>query len=67
MDIGIFIEYSGQVVQIPVNPQTFNVNTSGNNTTTEIITLGEIVIPKKLGVLFPLRRLVSCHSHQGRL
>ena len=47
MDIGIFIEYNGQVVQIPVNPQTFNVNTSGNNTTTEIITLGEIVIPKK--------------------
>ena len=47
MDIGIFIEYDGQVVQIPVNPQTFNVNTSGNNATMEIITLGEIVIPKK--------------------
>lgn len=47
MDIGIFIEFSGQVVQIPVNPQTFNVNTSGNNATTEIITLGEIIIPKK--------------------
>jgi len=47
MDIGIFIEYNGQVVQIPVNPQTFNVKTSGNNTTTEIITLGEIVVPKK--------------------
>lgn len=47
MDIGIFIEYDGQVVQIPVNPQTFNVNTGGNNTTTEIITLGEIIIPKK--------------------
>lgn len=47
MDIGIFIEYDGQVVQIPVNPQTFNVKTSGNNVTTEIITLGEIVVPKK--------------------
>lgn len=47
MDIGIFIEYNGQVVQIPVNPQTFNVSTDGNNTTAEIITLGEIVIPKK--------------------
>lgn len=47
MDIGIFIEFSGQVVQIPVNPQTFNVDTSGNNATTEIITLGEIIIPKK--------------------
>lgn len=47
MDIGIFIEYSGVVVQIPVNPQTFNVSTGGNNATMEIITLGEIVIPKK--------------------
>lgn len=47
MDIGIFIEYNGQVVQIPVNPQTFNVKTNGNNATTEIITLGEIVVPKK--------------------
>lgn len=47
MDIGIFIEYSGVVIQIPVNPQTFNVSTGGNNATMEIITLGEIVIPKK--------------------
>ena len=47
MDIGIFIEYDGRVVQIPVNPQTFNVKTDGNNATTEIIALGEIVIPKK--------------------
>ena len=47
MDIGIFIEYNGQVVQIPVNPQEFNVSTEGNNTTTEIIALGEIIIPKK--------------------
>lgn len=47
MDIGIFIEYNGRVVQIPVNPSTFNVTTSGNNATAEIITLGEVVIPKK--------------------
>lgn len=47
MDIGIFIEYNGQVVQIPVNPQTFTVNTEGNNSVTEIISLGEIIIPKK--------------------
>lgn len=47
MDIGIFIEYNNQVVQIPVNPDTFNVKTGGNNATMEIITLGEIVIPKK--------------------
>lgn len=47
MDIGIFIEYNGQVVQIPVNPPKFEVSTKGNNATSEIITLGEIVIPKK--------------------
>ena len=47
MDIGIFIEYNGQVVQIPVNPETFNVKTGGNNATVEIITLGEVVIPRK--------------------
>lgn len=47
MDIGIFIEYNGRVVQIPVNPEKFDVSTSGNNATVEIITLGEIVIPKK--------------------
>jgi hypothetical protein len=47
MDIGIFIEYDGRVVQIPVNPSTFTVDTSGNNSTHEIIELGEIVIPKK--------------------
>lgn len=47
MDIGIFIEYNGQVVQIPVNPSDFKVDTAGNNTTMEIITLGDIVLPKK--------------------
>lgn len=47
MDIGIFIEYNGQVVQIPVNPPSFNVKSSGNNPVTEIITLGEVVTPKK--------------------
>lgn len=47
MDIGIFIEYNGQVVQFPVNPPSFNVKTSGNNTSTEIITLGEVLTLKK--------------------
>lgn len=50
MDIGIFIEYDNRVVQIPVNPEKFNVSTGGNNETTEIVALGPIVIPgyKKL-------------------
>lgn len=47
MDIGIFIEYNGRVVQIPVNPPSFNVNTEGNNDTVEIITLGEVALPRK--------------------
>lgn len=47
MDIGIFIEYNNRVVQIPVNPEKFEVNTSGDNDTVEIIALGEIVLPKK--------------------
>lgn len=47
MDIGIFIEYNNRVVQIPVNPSTFNVKTGGNNDTAEIIFLGEIVLPRK--------------------
>ena len=47
MDIGIFIEYDNRVVQIPVNPSTFDVKTDGNNETTEIISLGEIVIPRR--------------------
>lgn len=47
MDIGIFLEYKGQVVQIPVNPPKFEVQESGNNATTEVIALGEIILPKK--------------------
>lgn len=45
-DIGIFIEFNNKVVQIPVNPEKFTVNTQGDNETENIITLGEIVIPK---------------------
>lgn len=47
MDIGIFITYEGQVVQIPVNPSTFTVSTEGKNSTMEIIMLGDIILPKK--------------------
>lgn len=47
MDIGIFITYEGQVVQIPVNPSTFTVSTEGKNSTMEIIALGDIILPKK--------------------
>lgn len=46
MDIGIFIEYDNRVVQIPVNPEKFSVDTSGDNKTVDIITLGEVVVPR---------------------
>ena len=46
MDIGFFINYDGQVVQLPVNPEKVEVKFSGNNSTTEIIQLGEINLLK---------------------
>lgn len=46
MDIGIFIEHGNMVVQIPVNPEKFTVSTGGNNSTVDIIALGEVVIPR---------------------
>lgn len=42
MDIGFFINYNNQVVQLPVNPEKVNVKYKGNNSTTEIIKIGEI-------------------------
>lgn len=42
MDIGFFINYDNQVVQLPVNPEKVTVTYSGNNKTTEVIKLGEI-------------------------
>lgn len=46
MDIGFFINYNNQVVQLPVNPEKVSVAYKGNNSTTEIIKLGEINILK---------------------
>ena len=46
MDIGFFIKYNNQAVQLPVNPEKVEVKYSGNNSTTEIIQLGEINLLK---------------------
>lgn len=46
MDIGFFINYDGQVVQLPVNPEKVEVKYGGNNSKTEIIQLGEINLLK---------------------
>lgn len=42
MAIRFFFEYNNQVVQLPVNPKEIMINSSGNNTTSEIVKLGEI-------------------------
>lgn len=47
MDIGFFLEYNGQVVQLPVNPEKLEVSVDGNNKSTEIIQIGEITLIKK--------------------
>lgn len=46
MDIGFFINYNNLVVQLPVNPEKVEVKYDGNNSTTEIIQLGEINLLK---------------------
>lgn len=46
-DIGLFFEYEGQILQLPVNPEKLEVSYSGNNKNVEIIKLGEISILKK--------------------
>ena len=46
MDIGFFINYDNQVVQFPVNPEKVTVSCKGNNSTSEIIKLGQINLLK---------------------
>lgn len=47
MTIGIFIEYGGQVVQMPVNPEEFDYSKESANETTDIVKLGEV---NRLGI-----------------
>lgn len=46
MDIGFFMNYNDEIVQLPVNPEKVTVSYSGNNATKEIIKLGEINLLK---------------------
>lgn len=46
MDIGFFVNYKNQVIQLPVNPEKVSVEFAGNNTSKEIISLGEITLLK---------------------
>ena len=42
MAISIFIEYGGQLVKLPVNPESLDVKTSTNDELFEVLKLGEI-------------------------
>lgn len=46
MDIGFFIQYNNVVVQLPVNPEKVSVKFKSNNSTKEIINLGQINLLK---------------------
>jgi len=46
MDIGFFINYNNQIVQLPVNPDKLTVTYAGNNATVDIIKLGEVNLLK---------------------
>ena len=55
MAIGIFVEYKGQVTQLPVNPEELKTKNSANNESTTSIALGEITqmsFPKLSEVTF---------------
>ena len=46
MDIGFFFNYNDTVIQLPVNPDKVTVKCSGNNSVSQIISLGEINLLK---------------------
>lgn len=46
MDIGFFVNYGDKVMQLPVNPEKVKVTCKGNNTSSEVIKLGEITLLK---------------------
>ena len=53
MAIRFFFEYNKQVIQLPVNPDSFGITSSSNNKTEEVIKLGQISILKD-------RKLKTC-------
>ena len=42
MAISFFIEYAGEVVQFPVNPEEIKLKKSSNNSSVDIVQLGEV-------------------------
>lgn len=47
MEIRFFFQYSGQVVQLPVNPEDFEQSRDGNNKNETLVEAGEITIINK--------------------
>ena len=41
------LESQGEIVVLPINPAKFDMPVAGNNYVTEIVSLGEIVVPRK--------------------
>ena len=52
-DIGLFFEFEGTVIQLPINPEKLEISYPGNNKNVEIIKLGQVSIlkKKKLGTI----------------
>lgn len=46
MAMGIFMEYKGLLIQLPINPEELKLKIEGNNDTKEVVKFGEINIAK---------------------
>lgn len=47
MAIRFFFEYSGQVVQLPINPEKLVISSQGNNQSVEVVKLGDATVLRK--------------------
>lgn len=50
MAVDLVFLRDGSSITLPVNPENINVNTPGNNETVEIVSLGEIIVPRTPGL-----------------
>lgn len=50
-EYGVFFDFEGTTIRLPVNPNEFSIKTKSSNKTTELVNLGEINIIKNM----PLR------------
>ncbi|MDL2215965.1 hypothetical protein LJB77_02795 [Ruminococcaceae bacterium OttesenSCG-928-N02] len=50
MDIRIFLEYNGKIMQLPITPPEITIVRAGNNEKTEVVKLGEVRILKEVSL-----------------